>query len=405
MDYHQQDRWVRHHSAVVHDALSSGGESILLQNLCERLVVDGLPLKRVNLAHTTIHPVFLGHDFEWWRDQGDARTGDWNRGAFPEVIDDFAYPFLYMSRHGVPEMRKNLAAGEGQEFPLLRQLKSQGITDYWAAATDFESQHQSGPFSGFTTSWATDAAGGMADSDIELIRHLLPTLGLASLATTSYQVAKGLLATYIGPDAGQRVLSGEIQRGSVDVIRAVIWTCDLSGFTRIADTSPPATLIPLLNDYFECFVEHLHTRQGQVLKFLGDGLLAIFRLEEDPAAVVQRALEATREMRAEIRRLNARRLADGLATTEFTAAIHLGEVLYGNFGGRDRLDFTVVGPAVNEAARIQAMCGPLEQRILVSSAVAHVAGAVDDLVSLGRYALRGVSRPQELFALLPNQQD
>jgi adenylate cyclase len=188
-------------------------------------------------------------------------------------------------------------------------------------------------------------------------------------------------------------------RGRADPIRAVVWLSDLVGFTRISDGESAATVLALLNDYAEVQVEQIEAHGGHVLKFIGDGILAIFP-QDDTALACRHALDAAVGLRDRLNALKQRRAAAGLPVTDTHIALHLGEVLYGNLGSARRLDFTVLGPAVNEAARIEALCGSLEQPIIVSSAFADAAGdARSRLVSLGRYAMKGVGRPQELFTV------
>lgn len=181
-------------------------------------------------------------------------------------------------------------------------------------------------------------------------------------------------------------------------MRSVLWFSDLTGFTRIADALPRDALLDLLNAYTDCLVGVVHDHGGEVLKFMGDGILAVF--DDAPGDACSRALDAAEAATAAIATLNRERSAAGLPVTGFTLALHEGEVLSGNVGSRERLDFTVVGPAVNEVSRIQALSRSLDQPILISAAFA--AGCGDQrarLVSVGRYALRGVGRPQELFTI------
>ncbi len=229
---------------------------------------------------------------------------------------------------------------------------------------------------------------------------------MAIKSERNYGMARTLLEVYLGKDAERRVLSGDIERGMVRSISAVLWYCDLQGFTKIADTTPPDELIKLLNDYFENMVEPIHGAGGQVLKFMGDGLMAIFELNNsDNADVCRLALDTVEETRRRIAVVNDERLAAGRPVTDFYVAMHLGDVQYGNIGYKDRLDFTVIGPAVNEVSRIEAMCRPLDQEVIVSSAFSKTAEKCQDrLVSLGRYALRGVRRPEELFTLMSSEE-
>jgi adenylate cyclase len=209
-----------------------------------------------------------------------------------------------------------------------------------------------------------------------------------------------VLETYLGRDAGHRVLAGEIERGSAEAIRAVIWFSDLRGFTKLADSLPRDVLIAALDDYLEAMAAPVHANDGQILKFMGDGLLATFDLTgRDDAAVCQDALAAAVQLRAAVPALNEARKAAGKPIMEFGLALHLGDVFYGNIGASDRLDFTVIGPAVNEASRIQALCRSLDRNILISSTFQETADSKRGLESLGFHALRGVQEPRELFGL------
>jgi adenylate cyclase len=214
------------------------------------------------------------------------------------------------------------------------------------------------------------------------------------------RVAETLVETYLGRDAGRRVLSGRIGRGIAERIGAVIWYSDLRGFTQITDTAPPSEVIPFLNDYADAIISSVHDAGGDVLKLIGDGTLAIFTAD-DPSASCACALKAEGLMRARIEAVNARRSAGGLPTTGAYLGLHIGEVFYGNIGSEDRLDFTVVGPAVNEASRIAALCRSVEKDILISSAFADASLPEHRarFVAVGRYALRGVQKAQELFTL------
>ncbi|HEY1386351.1 MAG TPA: adenylate/guanylate cyclase domain-containing protein, partial [Dongiaceae bacterium] len=213
------------------------------------------------------------------------------------------------------------------------------------------------------------------------------------------RVVRNLAATYLGRDAGELVLSGRIERGVADRIEAVLWFSDLSGYTRITDSAAPEEIIPLLNDYAEVVVSAIRDQGGDVLKLIGDGVLAIFTAD-DSAKACAAAIGAVLAAEQGIAALNQRRAAEHLPTTRMYVGLHIGEVFFGNIGSPDRLDFTVVGPAVNEASRIAAMCRSVDQKMLVSAPFAAVLrDAGPRLVSVGRYALRGVKQPQELFTL------
>jgi adenylate cyclase len=251
------------------------------------------------------------------------------------------------------------------------------------------------------SSFSTDREGGFRDEDIEALRFLVPSLALAIKSISVARIAGTLVETYLGRDAGRRVLAGRIMRGVADRIGAVLWFSDLRDFTRIAEAAPAEQLIPFLNDYAEAIVTAIHAAGGDVMKLIGDGILAIFPVAE-PDAACRGALVAARDARQRVATLNGRRAEAGLPSTEFYLALHVGEVFYGNIGSVDRLDFTVVGPAVNEVSRIAALCRSVDQPVLLSSAFAEAASSCrEQLVSVGRYALRGVARPQDLFTLDP----
>ena len=251
----------------------------------------------------------------------------------------------------------------------------------------------------FYSAWMTDRAEGFADDEIAALKRLMPFLGLAIKSASLARIAETLVETYLGRDAGRRVLQGRIARGVADRIKAVLWFSDLRNYTRISDTAPAEEIIPLLNDYADAIVSAIHQNDGDVLKLIGDGVLAIFPAAERAHACAA-ALDAASAAREAVAALNVRRFEQGLPATEMYLGLHIGEVFYGNIGSKERLDFTVVGPAVNEVSRIAAMCRSVDQPILMSAAfTASVAVERRAFASVGRFALRGVGKPQELFTL------
>jgi adenylate cyclase len=285
------------------------------------------------------------------------------------------------------------------EFPVVDELAARGATDYLAFLTRAGPDGWHREIEGMLSSWTTDAPGGFTDAQIELVAAMLPTLALAFTLRTTRQTARTLVTTYLGSDAAERVLAGNIVRGQAEPLRAVVWFSDLAGFTRISETVGPAGMLALLNAYAEVQVDAIEAHGGHVLKFIGDGILAIFP-EEGAAPACARALDAAVDCRARMAALSETRRAADMPVVDAHLALHVGDLLYGNVGSPRRLDFTVLGPAVNEAARIEALCGSLDQAVVVSWAFAEAAGdARSRLVSLGRYALKGVSRPQEMFTL------
>jgi adenylate cyclase len=388
---------------LIDQALRGSRDIDVFRGFCERLVEGGLPLLRANVSHRTLHPLYAGHAHTWWR--GDPiESSDWER-TVAQADDGFEKsPFYALIVGGLDQLRVRLdASNEPAPYPLLDRFRERGATDYLGLKTLFEESDNLEREAGMVSSWTTDEPGGFDDHQIAALHELGPVLALHIKSAGNYRMARSLMETYLGKDAGRRVMSGEIDRGKAHTMRAVLWYCDLQGFTRISEAASQDDVLRLLNDYLEVIVGAIQKRGGQVLKFMGDGLLAIFPLDERVTEPVCRiALDTADDVSAQIAELNRRRSAEQKPVTDFYIALHLGDVLYGNIGSRDRLDFTVVGPAVNEVSRIEAMCRPLEQSILVSAAFAEASQACHSgrLVSLGRYALRGVRRPQELFTLV-----
>ena len=299
-------------------------------------------------------------------------------------------------------LRRRLdAAYRRDEFPMLDRFQDQGITDYVAFAVRVGESIRMGAAEGLVASWTTEAQGGFTDAQIDLHSGLMGPLTVSILLQTTHRDVRTLLRTYLGRHAADRVLAGNVVRGRAEPISAVVWFSDLVGFTRISDKIGAGDVLAMLNDYAQAQIETIDAHTGHVLKFLGDGLLAIFP-DDDTSKACARALDAATKMRQRIAAMNVKRSASGLQVTDTHLALHVGELLYGNLGAPRRLDFTVLGSAVNEAARIEALCASLDQKVIVSSAFHEAAGeARHRLVSLGRYAMKGVARPQELFTLDP----
>jgi adenylate cyclase len=292
-----------------------------------------------------------------------------------------------------------LTAETEAEFSIFADLRADGMTDYVAMANRFDGDEVIGDMDCVYSSWATDAARGFHDTEIADLCRLMPFLALAVKSASLARIAATVVETYLGRDPGRRVLQGRIARGVAERIEAVLWFSDLRGYTRISDTASPEDIIPLLNHYADAIISAIHEQGGDVLKLMGDGLLAIFTAE-DRGLACDAALAAAVAARRSVAEVNRRRAGESQPTTDMYLGLHVGEVFYGNIGSKDRLDFTVVGPAVNEVSRIAAMCRSVDQPLLVSSAFAAAVGkARSRLVSVGRYALRGVGRPQDLFTL------
>ena len=365
----------------------------VIEQLCQRLIAAGIPLMRALVNVRTIHPQIYATSYRWERG-GEALIFAPGHDIVndPEYLDS---PFKKI-HNGAGGIRRRLEDPDVEmDFPILKTLKAEGATDYLVAPIVFSDGVVN------AASFAADGPGGFSVEQIGLIFDLLPILTLIIEAQSTRRMATALLDTYLGHQAGKRVLQGQILRGSGETIHAVIAYCDLRGFTAMSERLPRDEVIGLLNDYFERVIQAVHDHDGQVLKLIGDGMLAIFPLG-DPAFrpyVCRKALDAARDAERSIDVLNQSRAADGKPALRFGFALHLGDVMYGNIGAPDRLDFTVIGSAVNTASRIEELSAELGVTVIASKAVAQASGR--ELVPLGSHTTRGSAKPQPLYTLPP----
>jgi len=273
------------------------------------------------------------------------------------------------------------------DFPILSELRAEGVTDYFAAPLVFtdDTIH--------VATWTTREPKGFTDEQIAGIEAIMTPLARVAEVRALRRTASTLLDTYVGHDAGERILAGHIRRGDIEEIHAAIWLSDMRGFTALADTMPPRVMIDLLNRYFDCQVPVILDHGAEVLKFMGDGLLAIFAIGDNEPEACKRALAAARQAQANIAAL----ASSAMPGLRFGLALHIGNVLYGNIGSGNRLDFTCIGPAVNCAARIEKLTGQLGRVILASDEFArHCPG---EFTALGEFSLAGFSAPQLIYDL------
>jgi adenylate cyclase len=396
----QEKRFAELAAWITEAGLAGGSETTMLTGFCERAVAAGLPLAAGIVVIDTLHPVYEGHAIRWYADNRETTLTGYGRTNEGEAAENYRRsPFYHLVQSGEPYLRRRLTPATDSEFFSLDQMRAEGMTDYIGILNRFAPEGVVGDMDCVYSAWMTDRPEGFADADIEALRRLLPYLALAMKCASLARTAQNLVEAYLGRDAGRLVLGGRIARGVADRIDAVLWFSDLRGYTQITDTAPPEQIIPLLNDYADAVIASIHAKGGDVLKLMGDGVLAIFRADDRRRACAQ-AIAAATKAGLGIAALNQRRAADNLPTTQMYLGLHIGEVFFGNVGSKDRLDFTVVGPAVNEVSRIAALCRSVDQPVLISSAFAKaLADAGPRLVSVGRYALRGVGHPQDLFTL------
>ncbi|MDP9137971.1 MAG: adenylate/guanylate cyclase domain-containing protein [Pseudomonadota bacterium] len=388
---------------VAEAGLAGESETSLFTGFCARAVAAGVPLARATVGIDTLHPIYEGVFRTWQRTSGETTSAVYGQPDDRQSATLLwqGSSFYHLLQTGESLLRRRPPAANEQEFNILPELRTMGMTDYVAIVNRISGDRVIGEMDCVYSSWATDLASGFTEADVAALRQLAPHLAVVIKAASLARIAGTLVETYLGRDAGRKVLGGRIVRGVADRIDAVLWFSDLRGFTHLADSAAPDQVIPLLNDYADVIVSAIHGSAGDVLKFMGDGVLAIFTAP-DRARACSAALAAEGSARRGLAALNARRSADGLPVTDMYLGLGVGEVFYGNVGSQERLDFTVIGPAVNEVSRIADMCGSIDQPTLISAAFAAAAHADRErFVSVGRYALRGVRRPQELFTLDP----
>lgn len=358
-----------------------------------RMLATGLPLLRVTLHNGTLHPQFLGTTLIWWRTSGQSEQ----TLIAHEITDLIHYednPVQRVCIGGETLRRRLVVPDEKLDFAVLRELKAQYATDY--LALPIRSVHGRNHY--YMVSYVTDRPGGFTADEIADITRVSQRLAVVCDIQGLRWVATNVLNAYLGPKTGPRVLAGQIRRGTGEELTVVLWSSDLRGFTERSDRLPGDRMIAILNALFDAQAKAIHDHGGEILKFIGDGLLAIFPIEDSatPGRAATNALEAAQEALAAVRRLNSEPSMADEPPLEIVVALHVGTVVYGNIGAAQRLDFTVIGPAVNLVSRLEAMAKTLNTAIVVSDDFARAYGR--PLISLGHHPLRGLAGRRELFA-------
>jgi adenylate cyclase len=364
----------------------------LLDELAWRLVAAGVPLARMTFHLPTLHPQYSGIGCRWTRASG--RTEEMLVGHGVRYSAAFLdSPVRRVIESGEDIRRRLDGADAVLDFPILAELKAGGLTEYRAVGLELSNGRR------VCVTLATDHAGGFSDADIAEMKTLRPYLAPLLEIHITRQITSNLLGAYLGEQIGQRVLAGDILRGHGETIRAIVWLCDLRNFTRLSDHLPGGHVIAILNAYFERVVREIHSRKGEVLKFMGDGLLAIFAVADAAFApdAAARALDAAEAAIAAVDGLDGDAVLEGQPAPKMCVSIHFGDVFFGNIGATDRLDFTTIGPAVNLVARLDQLSKVLERRILVTDDFADVCPR--PLQSLGSHPLRGLSEPHEILTV------
>ncbi len=362
----------------------------IFADMCVRLQQAGIPLKRSTLHIVIQHPQWLGARFMWADGMREAEISrvDFDVRERSEYIGSSANEI----QSGAAEVRENLEQDPalGRKHALYDEMRARGLTDYvaWPLYHTLGKQH--------LVTFATDRRGGFDDAHIAALKKLLPVLALVSEIRVKNRLARTLLETYVGAHAGELILAGATRRGTGTTVRAAIMICDLRDFTKISDNWPRDDVIDLLNDYFDAMSDPITRHGGEILKFIGDGLLAIFPLSQPNACAD--LLRAVTEAKTAMTALNERNSATSRAPLNYGIGVHVGDVMYGNIGSSSRLDFTVIGPAVNMASRLEALTKQLGRPVLLSRDFAELVDREFELERVGQHAVRGFSEPIELFA-------
>jgi adenylate cyclase len=371
------------------DEAPHGSVGELFTAFCRELVRRGFPVWRASLGLEVLHPEVSGW-LHVWTDEGtvarqSARAGvtlsPSYRNSPTRVVDETDVPFRRRLHEPCPDM------------PVLDELRELGATDYVMFPLPFLDRTRTA-----VASFATCSGPGFSEADLEDLRVTSRLLAPYLERHVLRRIAIDLLDTYVGPRTGRRIIEGQIEPGHVELIEAAIWFVDLRGFTRLSEEAPLDRVLAGLNIWFATLATAVEAQGGEILKFIGDAVLAIFPTapEHHREEACRRALAAAEELCRAADRLNAERETAGQPAFHFGLALHVGEVAYGNVGAPRRLDFTVMGPAVNRASRLQDVAKRLGLRVVISAEAAQAVGR--PLKDLGMQELRDVE-PQPVFTL------
>lgn len=360
------------------------------EDLCKRIDAQDMHLTRVFCGLLSLHPLYVSRNFIW-RPGQEAEVVLRGHGVMESEF--YRKSPIYLIHQGAERIRQRLDLDDDLlEFNIWRELKQGGATDYVALPMRFSTGEVN------VISFATSRRGGFDNAQIERLQDLIPLMTVRFELMNAYNATGSLLSTYLGEAAARRVLAGTIQRAEGEAIRAAIFLCDLRGFTRMSDRMEGHEIIETLDDYFDCMIEPVKAMGGEVLKFMGDGMLAIFPMDDRTAWLAcHSALAAAQEGVANIAQLNIRRKDTGKPELKVGIGLNAGDVIFGNIGSADRLDFTVIGRAVNEVSRVETLTRTLARPVLMTESFAKLAAQGIKLESLGFHALPGVSQPSEIF--------
>ncbi|KQT52416.1 MULTISPECIES: adenylate/guanylate cyclase domain-containing protein [unclassified Aureimonas] len=390
----ESGQWPSHRTSILDWLMIETRNERFIDNifvdLCQRLREAGVPVARATLNFRIQHPLFQGASMLWRKGMTTAEMQTFEHGA----LDTAAYTNspIKAIQSGMASIRQRLDPKAALEhaFPIFEELREEGLTDYlaWPIEHTLQRRH--------VATFATDRQGGFTKGDIAFIADLLPALALVSEIRLKNRFARTLLETYVGPHASAEILAGAITRGSGTTVSAAILICDLRDFTTISELWPRDDVIEILNGYFDAMSDPIEAHGGEILKFMGDGLLAIFPLDQPMAC--DKLLQAVAQAQTAVAAFNETLRQKGRPLLRYGIGIHVGDVMYGNIGSKRRLDFTVIGPVVNTASRLESLTKELKRPVLLSRAFADMAGCQAALESLGSFPLRGLGESIEVLA-------
>ncbi|MCJ2067875.1 adenylate/guanylate cyclase domain-containing protein [Methylobacterium sp. J-030] len=390
MDMTELARWIAEHATGTND------HDTLLERFCGALIGAGVPLWRVSVMTPAIDPTLRGVSLNWHAGAGLSFVAN-PHGAEQETDWRLSPVHALLERDETFGRWRLDAPGSEPDFPILRSLRAEGGTDYAVHIVGFA---PGTALRGVAVSFCTRAQAGFAEAHFAAITAALPFLTLAVAKIGLANTLREVSATYLGRSTAERVLDGQILRGEGRAVPAAILLTDLRGFTALSDRADPIDMVTWLNEHFDALGDPVARHGGEILKFLGDGFLAIFPVSDAdtlPCPVCGNALRAAAEALAANEALNARRRAAGLPDLAADCVVHFGTVVYGNVGTGRRLDFTIIGRAVNEASRIESQCAALGHPLLVSDSFAE--RCERRLQPVGTIELRGLSRPMRVWTL------
>lgn len=386
---------------VVTEALIADDYIDIFEGFHCRIVEAGVPICRAHVAMPTLHPLAELITITWRPDtkakltmigHGSRQTDDWLNSPIKTMMDSN----LERLRIGPGDIDS-----AAEKFPVIATLKQEGVTDYIVFGIPFSNQSDAlRNQSGLVATYATDQEGGFTPEQIEALERVLPRFSLVAKLASRERLFHNILDAYLGADAGRRVRKGQIALGSGQLVDAVIWFCDLRHSTSLAEKLGHEAFIEILNDYFAALAGAVMDNGGDVLRFIGDAALAIFPISEDgfdSCTARIKALEAAHDALNRARDINAQRQANGDDPFEYGIGLHVGRIMYGNIGVPERVEFSVIGPAANEAARIESLCKETGETVLISEQFAD--GLKENWQDLGHHTIRGSEKTLRLFTL------